>query len=158
MNLRFRRYGPKGDSLVSATSLLRDASLPQPIDNIVDLTTTLGATRRYACNGMKIGRILINSANVWPACSICLCSRKPRSDLRKSANSNCSYSSSACIPRQWPRSGRTMARCGLRMMPPFPSSPLSAGRRVFPSTAGRLAFQAGPTRYVRQVKPAPGMP
>jgi hypothetical protein len=43
-------------------------------------------------------------------------------------------------------------------MPTFPRSPLSAGRRVFPSTAGRLAFQAGPTRYVRQVKPAPGMP
>jgi hypothetical protein len=55
------------------------------------------------------------------------------------------------------RSGRTMARCGLRMMPPFPSSPLSAVRRVFPSTAGRLACQAGPSQHVDQLKPAPGM-
>ena len=55
------------------------------------------------------------------------------------------------------RSGRTMARCGLRMMPPFPSSPLSAVRRVFPSTAGRLAYQAGPSQHVDQLKPAPGM-
>jgi hypothetical protein len=50
-----------------------------------------------------------------------------------------------------------MARCGLRMMPPFPSSPLSAVRRVFPSTAGRLACQAGPSQHVDQLKPAPGM-
>jgi hypothetical protein len=38
----------------------------------------------------------------------------------------------------------TMARIGLRMMPPFPWSPLSSVRRVFPSTAGRLAFQVVP--------------
>src|SRR6476660_1059184 len=50
-----------------------------------------------------------------------------------------------------------MARCGLRMMPPFPSSPLSAVRRVFPSTAGRLACQAGPSQHVNQLKLAPGM-
>ena len=37
-----------------------------------------------------------------------------------------------------------MARIALRMMPPFPWSPLSSVRRVFPSTAGRLAFQVGP--------------
>jgi hypothetical protein len=43
------------------------------------------------------------------------------------------------------------------MMPPFPSSPLSAVRRVFPSTAGRLACQAGPSQHVNQLKPAPGM-
>ena len=55
-------------------------------------------------------------------------------------------------------SGRIEARTGLRMMPTFPRSPLSAGRRVFPDTAGRLAYQAGPARYVLQVKPAPGMP
>jgi len=41
-------------------------------------------------------------------------------------------------------SGRTVARIGLRMMPPFPQSPLSSVRRVFPSTAGRLAFQVAP--------------
>jgi hypothetical protein len=39
------------------------------------------------------------------------------------------------------RSGRTMARIGLRMMPPFPSSPLSSVQRVFPSTAGRPVYQ-----------------
>ena len=30
-------------------------------------------------------------------------------------------------------------------------------RRVFPSTAGRLAYQARPSRRVTQLKPAPGM-
>src|SRR5262245_46920460 len=48
-------------------------------------------------------------------------------------------------------------RTGLRMMPTSPRSPLSAGRRVFPSTAGRLACQTGPSWYVEQLKPAPGM-
>jgi hypothetical protein len=54
-------------------------------------------------------------------------------------------------------SGRTMARTGLRMMPTFPSSPLSAARRVFLVTAGRLAYQAGLSWYVDQLKPAPGI-
>ena len=39
------------------------------------------------------------------------------------------------------------------MMPPFPSSPLSAVQRVFPSTAARLACQAGPSQHVDQLKP-----
>ena len=43
------------------------------------------------------------------------------------------------------------------MMPTSPRSPLSAGRRVFPSTAGRLAYQAGPAQFVFQLKPAPGI-
>jgi len=30
-------------------------------------------------------------------------------------------------------------------------------RRVFPGTAGRLAFQTGPSQYIGQLKPAPGM-
>ena len=34
---------------------------------------------------------------------------------------------------------------GLRMMPTFPPPPLSTVRRVFPSTAGRLAFQVAPS-------------
>jgi hypothetical protein len=55
------------------------------------------------------------------------------------------------------RSGRIEARTGLRMMPTSPRSPLSAGQRVFPSTAGRLAYQAGPTQFVFQLKPAPGI-
>ena len=42
------------------------------------------------------------------------------------------------------RSGRTMARIGLRMMPPFPSSPLSSVQRVFPSAAGRPVYQTVP--------------
>jgi hypothetical protein len=43
------------------------------------------------------------------------------------------------------------------MMPTSPRPPLSAGQRVFPSTAGRLAYQAGPTQIVSQLKPAPGI-
>jgi hypothetical protein len=35
--------------------------------------------------------------------------------------------------------GRTMARCGLRMMPPFPSSPLSFRKASFP----RYGWKAG---------------
>ena len=45
-------------------------------------------------------------------------------------------------------SGRTMARIGLRMMPPFPSSPLSSVQRVFPSTAGRPVYQTVPYTVV----------
>ena len=36
-------------------------------------------------------------------------------------------------------SGRTMARCGLRMMPPFPSPPLSCRKAGFP----RYGWKAG---------------
>jgi len=43
------------------------------------------------------------------------------------------------------------------MMPTSPRSPLSAGQRVFPGTAGRLAYQAGPSRDINQLKPAPGI-
>ena len=35
--------------------------------------------------------------------------------------------------------------------------PYHSVRRVFPSTAGRLAYQAGPSRSVDQLKPAPGV-
>ncbi len=52
---------------------------------------------------------------------------------------------------------RIEARTGLRMMPTSPRSPYHSVRRVFPSTAGKLAFQTGPSRYVDQLKPAPGM-
>src|SRR6267143_1171602 len=44
-----------------------------------------------------------------------------------------------------PQSGRTVARSGRRMMPLFPPPPLSTVRRVFPSTAGRLAYQTAPS-------------
>ncbi|SRR6266852_3124384 len=43
------------------------------------------------------------------------------------------------------RSGKVVARNGLRMMPLFPPPPLSTVRRVFPSTAGRLAYQTAPS-------------
>ena len=35
--------------------------------------------------------------------------------------------------------------------------PYHSVRRVFLSTAGRLAYQAGPSQNVNQLKPAPGM-
>ena len=54
------------------------------------------------------------------------------------------------------RSGRTEARTGLRMMPTSPRSPYHSVRRVFPGTAGRLAFQTGPSQHIGQLKP-PGM-
>jgi len=54
-------------------------------------------------------------------------------------------------------SGRIEARTGLRMMPTFPRSALLAGRRVFPGTARRLAYQAGLSQHVDQFKPAPGI-
>src|SRR5450631_4460751 len=56
-----------------------------------------------------------------------------------------------------PQLGRIEARTGLRMMPTSPRSPLSSVRRVFPSTAGRLAFPAVPSQRVAQFKPAPGI-
>ena len=40
---------------------------------------------------------------------------------------------------------------------PFLDPPYHSVRRVFPSTAGRLACQARPSRLVVQLKPAPGM-
>jgi hypothetical protein len=43
--------------------------------------------------------------------------------------------------------GRIEARTGLRMMPTFPRSPYHSVRRVFPSTAGRLSYQARPSRH-----------
>src|ERR1017187_7528404 len=39
-----------------------------------------------------------------------------------------------------------MARIGLRMMPPFPWSPLKFRTAGFPSTASRPVYQAGPSR------------
>jgi hypothetical protein len=53
------------------------------------------------------------------------------------------------LPSIW--SGEVVARSGLRMMPPFPPPPLSTVRRVFPSTAGRLAFQVTPFPVSRRL-------
>jgi len=64
----------------------------------------------------------------------------------------------ASPPEIWRRwSGGIEARTGLRMMPTSPRSPYHSVRRVFPSTAGRLACQAGPSWHAVQLKPAPGM-
>jgi len=43
------------------------------------------------------------------------------------------------------RSGRAMARSGLRMMPSFPSPSLECRTAVFPSTATRPVCQTGPS-------------
>jgi hypothetical protein len=51
-----------------------------------------------------------------------------------------------------------MARSGLRMMPTSPSSPLKSVRRVFPGTASRLAYQAGPARACRWLSLLPACP
>ena len=55
------------------------------------------------------------------------------------------------------KSGRIEARTGLRMMPTSPRSPYHSVRRVFPSTAGRMAFRTAPSQRVAQFKPAPGI-
>jgi hypothetical protein len=47
------------------------------------------------------------------------------------------------------RSGRTVARGGLRMMPTFLPSPYHSVQRVFPSTAERLACRTAPSRTSR---------
>jgi hypothetical protein len=52
---------------------------------------------------------------------------------------------------------RIEARTGLRMMRRLLDPPYHSVRRVFPSTAGRLAFQTGPSQYAAEFKPAPGM-
>jgi len=63
-----------------------------------------------------------------------------------------------CEPTGQIRSGRIVARTGLRMMPTSPPSPpYHSARRVFLVTAERLACQAGPSRRVNQLKPAPGI-
>jgi hypothetical protein len=43
------------------------------------------------------------------------------------------------------KSGKAMARTGLRMMPTFPSPPLKSVRRVFPGTASRPEYQTRPS-------------
>jgi hypothetical protein len=61
------------------------------------------------------------------------------------------------VAQRPPQSGGTVARSGLRMMPTFPPSPYHSVRRVFPSTAGRLACQTVPSRCLNGLKPAPGI-
>ena len=55
------------------------------------------------------------------------------------------------------RSGRTEARTGLRMMPTSPRSPLSFRTAGFPRYGWKAGLQTGPSQYIGQLKPAPGM-
>ena len=52
--------------------------------------------------------------------------------------------------------GRTMARCGLGILPPFPSSPLSCRKAGFPRYGWKAGLLGGPSD-VEQLKPAPGI-
>jgi hypothetical protein len=56
------------------------------------------------------------------------------------------------------RSGKVVARSGLRMMPTFPPPPLSTVRRVFPQYGWKVGFSGSAFPHVAQVKPAPSMP
>ena len=48
-------------------------------------------------------------------------------------------------------SGRTMARIGLRMMPPFPSSPLRFRTVSFPQSGSKAGISDGPSRRLREI-------
>jgi len=55
---------------------------------------------------------------------------------------------------------RVGSRCGsdfLLLYRRLLDPPYHSVRRVFPSTAGRMAFQTAPSQHVAQLKPAPGM-
>jgi hypothetical protein len=56
------------------------------------------------------------------------------------------------------RSGRTMARTGLRMMPTFPSSPLRFRTAGFPQYGSKAGLSVGAFPLSMQVKPTPGVP
>ena len=57
------------------------------------------------------------------------------------------------------RLGRVGSRRGpdFELCRRFLDPPYHSVRRVFPSTAGRRAYQARPCRNINQLKPAPGM-
>src|SRR3989449_2251603 len=56
------------------------------------------------------------------------------------------------------RSGRTMARTGLRMMPTFPSSPLRFRTAGFPQYGSKVGISDVAFPHPTLVKPAPGLP
>ena len=55
------------------------------------------------------------------------------------------------------RSGRTVARSGLRMMPTFPPSPLSFRTAGFPQYGCKAGLSDSAFAHVPLVKPAPGI-
>jgi len=56
------------------------------------------------------------------------------------------------------RSGRTMARTGLRMMPTFPSSPLRFRTAGFPQYGSKVGLSDVAFPCTTRAKPAPGLP
>src|SRR5207244_5997450 len=58
----------------------------------------------------------------------------------------------------YPRSGRAMARTGLRMMPTSPSSPLKFRTAGFPRYGFKVSMSDSAFLDSPKVKPAPGMP
>jgi hypothetical protein len=56
------------------------------------------------------------------------------------------------------KSGRAMARTGLRMMPTFPSSPLRCRTAGFPQYGSKAGLSGGAFPSGAPVKPAPGIP
>jgi len=87
------------------------------------------------------------------------CGRSPLKSCRFSlsglAEAICEMRSQSARLRCPVWSGRIEARIGLRMMPTFPRSLYHSVRRVFPSTAGRLAFQTVPSRIVSSLSLLP---
>jgi hypothetical protein len=62
------------------------------------------------------------------------------------------------LPARRSRSGRTMARTGLRMMPTFPSPPLKSRTAGFPQYGLKASMSDGAFPSGVLVKPAPGIP
>jgi hypothetical protein len=83
------------------------------------------AAVRQADKARDVGRRRIKLNTIAPGIKI----EQNKSMENKSGN----------FPTPAPVSGRTMARCGLRMMPPFPSPPLSCRKAGFP----RYGWKAG---------------
>jgi hypothetical protein len=87
-------------------------------------------------------------ANDWDPGDSTQCSRPSSHGPRARRSSHGAWRPETKAGRSLVRSGGIEARTGLRTMPTFPQSPYHSVRRVFPSTAGRLAFQAVPSRIV----------
>jgi hypothetical protein len=77
------------------------------------------------------------------------------SDARRDQHQTCRCESRPRFPI---RSGRTMARTGLRMMPTSPSSPLRFRTAGFPQYGSKAGLSDGAFPAPAPVKPAPGIP
>ena len=157
----FRFRCPRDPSLVCARCCQRSRAdggsvrariIVQPA---IPFAGSLSHGREWDLSGSQAAHPVPLPRSKTPAEPTCLAN----DGLVDAAPASVTAKASALLISGLPRglSGRTMARTGLRMMPTSPSSPLSAARRVFLVTAGRLAYQAGLSRYVDQLKPAPGI-